>query len=79
MTTHDYSANDLGIQDVITVFNPHPYPVTISSKGYVLGGRETALVLRADPYVVRAVAIKDVIVIEPQIPASAKKNKKSSS
>lgn len=77
-TVHDYSENVLGLKDLITVFNPKPYPITISSLGHTLGGRETAVVLRIDPYVVKALEIGDVILVpEAESPAPSKPAKKT--
>lgn len=67
-TVHDYSTNELGLRDFVTVFNPHPYPITITSLGHTLGGRETAVVLRIDPYVVKALKIGDAILV-PEVKA----------
>jgi hypothetical protein len=81
---HNYVPKNTGNLTKVTVYNPNPYPVTITSEGHMLGGRESAKVVLMDKVVSTAIKNGFVIKIEDSesaveqaAPVSSKRKKKS--
>lgn len=59
----------------IIIFNPNPYPLQATSNGHILGGGESAIVVRHDSVVQKALNARLVSEIEQQPEVKTRKKR----